>query len=225
MGVRTKRNRRRKRKHTVKLKGGTREPTFHVLLTTIGRPTLSRMLDSLRPQLKEKDALTIVFDGKDSRAKANISDEIMQNMKCKVNIIEQEPRLGHYGHHVINKYAPSLSPETTYIMFGDDDDIYMEGAFDILRKKCKDPHKLYIFRMRNEHNFIPENSIIPNPGMKEIKKNYIGKPNGIIPYSHRAHTKMGINSYTGDYEFYRDLSSSLPTEFVEDIIYDIKPAD
>jgi len=183
------------------------------------------MLDSLRPQLKENDAVTIVFDGKGSRAKLDMSDESMKKMKCKVNIIEQEPRLGHYGHHSINKYAPMLSPETTYIMFGDDDDIYTPGAFDILRKKCKDPSKLYISRMKNEHNFIPENRIVPNPGMKEIKQNYISKQNGIIPYRHRASAKMGVNSYTGDYEFYKDLSSKLPVEYLEDIIYDIHPAD
>jgi len=222
MRVRTKRNRRRKR--TIKLKGGKGEPTFHILITTMGRASLSDMLDSLRPQLKENDAVTIVFDGKDARAKLDMSDEYMKKMKCKVNIIEQEPRLGHYGHHLINKYAPTLSPETTYIMFGDDDDLYTEGAFDILRKKCRDPSKLYISRLRNDQNFIPENRIVPNPGMKEIKENFISKQNGIIPYRHRASAKMGVNSYTGDYEFYKELGAKAPVEFIEDVIYKMVPA-
>ena len=223
MRARTKRNRRRKR--TIKLKGGRGEPTFHVLITTVGRASLSDMLDSLRPQLKGNDAVTIVFDGKDARAKLDMSDESMKKMKCKVNIIEQDPRLGHYGHHSINKYAPMLSPETTYIMFGDDDDVYTEGAFDILRKKCRDPTKLYISRMKNNHNFIPENRIVPNPGMTEIKENFISKQNGIIPYRHRASANMGVNSYTGYYEFYKDLSKIVPIEFLDDIIYDIHPVD
>jgi hypothetical protein len=190
----------------------------------MGRETLTLMLNSLRPQLKPNDGVTIIFDGKDARAKLDISEE-STNMGCKVNIIEQEPRLGHYGHHLINKYAPTLSPETTYMMFGDDDDVYADGAFDILRKKCKDPNTLYIVRLKNDHNFISENRIIPNPGMKEIKPNFIGKPNGIIPFSHRASVKMGTDNYTGDYEFYKELSAKVPVEFLEDIIYNVHPAE
>ena len=222
MRIRKSRQRRAKRKRTRRLRGGG--PSFHILITTVGRATLSRMLDSLRKQLTANDGVTIVFDGKDARAKFDMSEESM-NMPCKVNIIEQEPRLGHYGHHLINKYAPTLSPETTYIMFGDDDDIYIEGAFDILRKACKDPNTLYIARVRNEHNFIPENRIIPNPGMKEIKPNFISKQNGIIPFSQRASVKMGTDNYTGDYEYYKELSKKVPVEFLEDIIYNMHPAE
>jgi len=182
------------------------------------------MLDSLRKQLTANDGVTIVFDGKAARAKLDITEESV-NMPCKVNIIEQEEQLGHYGHHLINKYAPTLSPETTYMMFGDDDDIYIDGAFDILRKACKDPNTLYIARARNEHNFIQENRTIPNPGMKEIKPNFISKQNGIIPFSKRASVKMGTDNYTGDYEYYKELSTKIPVEFLEDIIYNMHPAE
>ena len=190
-------------------------PTFHVVIATAGRPELRNMIDSLKEQLKENDALTVIFDGKSAKKNAGYTDAWTADMKCKVHIIEQIPGLKHYGHHSINKYLPLLATETTYVMFADDDDTYSNGAFDTLRTKCTDPDILYVAKFK-----IGVDTLIPPAGFKTIEVDKIGKVNGIIPFKKRAEALIGTTSYTGDFEYYRDLQKKVKgVEFLDDIIY------
>jgi len=200
------------------MKGGN-TPTFHVVIATAGRESLMNMLNSLKPQLVENDALTIIFDGKYAKEKSKYTDEYAKGMKCKVNVIEQIPGLKAYGHASINKYLPDLQPVTTYVMFADDDDHYLEGAFDTLRKKCVDPDILYIAKVRDK------NLIIPPFGHTTIDPGYISKQCGIIPFKDKAKSKLGEITYTGDFDYYNDLKDKVKSVvFLEDIIYEVTPA-
>ena len=215
--VRTKRVKRAVKRKTRRMKGGN-VPTFHVLIVTAGRTGLIRMLDSLKPQLRENDAITIVFDGKHAKKKSTYKDDFVKDMKCKVTVIEQVPGLKAYGHGSMNKYLPDLKPETTYVMFADDDDHYLEGAFDALRKSCIDPDILYVAKMRNNGGLIPPD------GTREIGGGKIGKPCGIIPFKDRAKSKLGETGYAGDLEYYHDLKTKVKgLAFLEDIIYEVEP--
>ncbi|NBP65164.1 MAG: hypothetical protein EBU66_10990, partial [Bacteroidetes bacterium] len=176
-----------------RMKGGT-TPTFHVVIATAGRQSLMKMLDSLKPQLTENDALTLLFDGQYAKKKSTYTDEYGKNMKCKVNVIEQIPGLKMYGHPTINKYLPDLQPVTTYVMFADDDDHYLEGAFDVLRKKCLDPDILYIAKMRDK------NLIIPPFGHTTIDLGYISKQCGIIPFKDKDKSKIAFIR-EGDFDY------------------------
>ncbi len=193
-------------------------PTFHVMIVTAGRSNLMKMLDSLKGQLRESDAITIVFDGKFAKKKSTYTDDFIKDMKCKVNVIEQVPGLKHYGHPSINKYLPDLNPTTTYAMFADDDDHYIDGAFDALRAKCKDPNILYIAKMRNG------SGVIPPEGTTTIEGGKIGKVNGIIPFKDKATVKMGETGYAGDLEYYLALKEKVKgIEFLDDVIYEVTP--
>jgi len=204
-----------------RMKGGN-TPTFHVVIATAGRQSLMKMLNSLKPQLAENDALTIIFDGKYAKEKSKYTDEYAKDMKCKVNVIEQIPGLKAYGHASINKYLPDLQPVTTYVMFADDDDHYLEGAFDTLRKKCVDPDILYIAKMRNNKSTV---SIIPPIGHTTIDRALISKQCGIIPFKDKAKSKLGEITYTGDFDYYNDLKDKVKSVvFLEDIIYELTPA-
>jgi len=208
---------RKTRKARKKLKGGN-VPTFHVMIVTAGRPSLIKMLHSLKGQLRENDVITLVFDGKFAKKKSTFTDDYIKDMKCKVNVIEQVPGLKHYGHPSINKYLPGLNPITTYVMFADDDDHYVGGAFDALRTKCKDPNILYVAKMRNGDGIIPPN------GTTTIEGGKIGKVNGIIPFKNRASAKMGETGYAGDFEYYEALKDKVKgVEFLDDIIYEVTP--
>jgi len=211
--------RRRTRKTRRKWKGGN-VPTFHVLIVTSGRQSICTMLKSLASQLKENDAITLVFDGKFAKKKSTFTDVSLQkmNMKCKVNVKEQVPGLKHYGHPTINVTLPTLDPPTTYVMFADDDDFYSEGAFDALRNKCKDPDILYVAKMQNS------GGLIPPEGTKAIEGGKIAKVNGIIPFKERASAKMGETGYAGDFEYYNVLKDKVKgVEFLDDIIYHATP--
>ena len=50
--------------------------SINVLIATIGKPILQRMINSLADQLTENDCLTIVFDGHKSIPKFDLSRTI-----------------------------------------------------------------------------------------------------------------------------------------------------
>jgi hypothetical protein len=109
-----------------------------------------------------------------------------------------------------------VKPVKTFVIFADDDDTYVAGSFDILRKKCTDTQTLYIAKMKN----VDKNLIIPDVGMKEIVLNHIGKPNGIVPYRDVGKAEFGLHGYSGDFEYYKSLKDKVANiVFLDDIIY------
>ena len=173
------------------------------------------MIDSLRGQLTEKDALTIVFDGKFAKKRSAYDPAWTADMNCKVTIKEQIPGLKHYGHNTINKYLPSLEPKTTYLMFADDDDTYVDGAFNLLRAKCLDPDMLYVTQFKNE-----KGRIVPPAGITTIERGKIGKVCGIIPFDKRSEASMGTKDRMGDFDYYDALQKKVKgVQFLDDVIY------
>lgn len=197
-----------------KMRGGG-VPSFHIMIVTAGRDSLIKMINSLKGQLSENDAVTVVFDGKFAKRNSKYEPSWTNDMKCKVNIIEQIPGLKHYGHPTINKYLPQLDPKKTYVMFADDDDVYVDGAFDILRAKCVDPDILYLAQFKNK-----EGTIVPPVGSSSIEINHIGKVCGIIPFDKRSEASMGATTRTGDFDYYNVLQHKVKgVQFLDHIIY------
>jgi hypothetical protein len=144
-------------------------PSFHILIATLGRPSLQTMLNSLIPQLKGCDHLTIVFDG------CPIQHFDTSGATCQVHWISQDPALGAHGHGIRNVHGSRLEG-CDFVMHADDDDTYPEGIFDRLRILCKNPTCLYIGKYKR-----PNGELVPSfTGI--IKENYIGTPCGIIPF-------------------------------------------
>ena len=196
------------------MRGGSK-PTFHVMIASSGRPSLKEMVDSLQNELHAGDALTIIFDGRGAKGKSGYNESWTSSMKCKVNIKEEKTSNANWGHPVLNTHIPLLTPETTYVMFADDDDTYIEGSFDKLRSKCTDPSTLYISKMK----YADHSGIIPFDGMKEITRGVIGKPNGIIPFKDVGKSSLGNNRF-GDYEYYAGLKDKVANiVFLDDVIY------
>jgi len=188
-----------------------RKHSFHILLATIGKISILRMLDLLKNQLTEIDFLTIVFDGEKSK-KDNIHtitkycNEI--SFKCKVNIIIEDKNLGYWGHGIRNKHN---NLEGDFIYHIDDDDIIFDNTFDIIRKHCIDINMIYIFKIILENNKI----IWKTP---KIELNHISTQSGIIP---RELNKKGYweLKYGGDYNFYKSICNDNNTIFIDKVIY------
>jgi len=176
------------------------------------------MLDSLKPQLHAGDAITVVFDGgEEARKKAGFTDEFMSGFMCKTNTIDHTPRINKWSHGIQNAYQ-NIPWGTTFVMYGDDDDTYIEGAFDILRKKCTDANCLYIAKMK----YIDKSNIIPS-GDNGIRFKNIGTPCGIIPVKDVAKVKWGLR-YGGDFDYYNELQHKVERlEYLPDIIYKVGP--
>lgn len=215
------RRRRARYKYTRKRtqRGGTNStgPTFHILIASGGRPSLKGLLASLKDELSERDAITIVFDGKGKREASGWSDEWIKGFKAPVAVLEEKENRGHWGHPIRQAYSEKMQPQTTFIMHADDDDEYIPGFMHGLRQTCSDPTKLYIARMiykLNTQNVIPKE-------FKNIKAGDIGNPCGIIPWADANKGKWG-NDYLGDFKYYDSLSKAIGVErvcFIPNIIY------
>jgi len=194
-------------------------PTFHILIATVGRPSLKKLLDSLKHQLTEKDAITIVFDGLGKKEKSGYNDSWFSEYSCKYTVLVQDPNLGADigGEPIRTKYQSLLSPQTTYIMHADDDDEYIAGSFEKLRKLCVDPEVLYIAKMA----YADDPSLAIPRQNKEIVFADIGTPNGIIPFHSAGKAEWGM-FYGGDYYYYNGLQDCVKdVVFLDEIIYTV----
>ena len=205
----------RKRTKRRSQKGGANIPTFHILLCTGGKPVLKAMIDSLKGELLEGDAMTIIFDGQDALKKSTFTDEWTSGFKCAIKKIEENPALGFWGHGARNKYQGQLTPRTTFIMNADDDDTYIAGSFAKLREKCVDPNTLYITKMTYVND---RKTIIPRQN-KEIIFGDISTQNGVIPFDMAAKGEWKPK-YGGDFDYYTDLKKlNSPIVFLDELIY------
>jgi hypothetical protein len=217
---------RRKKKslrNNKRLLGGNKNiPTFHILICTAGRPNLKRMIDSLKEQLTVNDAITIIFDGPDALKNSTYADDWNNGFKCPIKIIEQVPQLGFWGHEARNKYQNQLQPKTTYILNADDDDKYVDGAFNKLREKLTNPNILYISRMTNSANHTNRKHYYPKNNNLSIKLGNIGTPSGIIPFD-KAGKSQWTHRHGGDFDYYNGLKKQVDgVEFVDILLYQIK---
>ena len=174
-------------------------PSFHILIATAGKPCLLNMLNSLKDELIENDAITIVFDGENGLKQSTLSNDWLIGHKSKINIIEQSPNLGYWGHGIRNKYQGILEPRTTFILNADDDDVYVQGSFKKLRELCVNPNTLYIakFLVRGKNVLVPSQSI-------KITQDDIGTPCGIIPFN-IANKATWEHRYGGDFNYYDNI--------------------
>lgn len=172
------------------------------------------MIDSLKPQLKQGDAMTIVFDGPKAFEKSGFKDEWLQGFRSTTKVITHDKNLGFWGHGIANEYQGKLEPATTFMTHADDDDRYAPNAFEELRAKCVDPECLYIAKMKD----IRTGELIPRYPLIVFAN--IGSPCGIIPFAMRDAAKWGL-AFGGDFTFYDALSKAakriefLPTNHYE----------
>lgn len=176
--------------------------SFNVIIATAGRPTLQRMVDSIVPQLTEKDYLTIIWDCQPISLKIE--------GKCKVISLHNPEPLGYWGHGSRTRWQNELPGD--YFMNADDDDIYAPNAMDIVRDHVKE-HKLYFFQYSTQGTRVPREH--------KVVVGNVGTPTGVYPNIGNFPKWEFI--YSGDGEFYIALSKMLPYEFVDKVIYIVRP--
>lgn len=192
-------------------------PTFHVLIATAGRVSLKNLLDSLKDELTERDAITVVFDGADAFTKSTYEDSWINEHKSRVSVIVQHDNTGFWGHPIRQKYVSLLSPKTTYIMHADDDDQYISGSFNTLRQLCIEPETLYIAKMNYSKS---PGRIVPRQNTKIIEAD-IGNPNGIVPFDLSPKGQWGMSG-VGDFDYYNTLQHNAKRiVFLDTIIYTV----
>jgi hypothetical protein len=182
--------------------------SFHLLLPTIGKATIFKMLFSLKNQLLETDYLTIVYDGSKNTSTLDDVKKATEQFKCKVNIIVENDNLGFWGHAIRNKHN---NLEGDFIFHIDDDDILLDNAMNTIRKICKDTRMIYIFKIILENNKIVWRK-------KSIIHAEISTQSGIIPMNINK-TGFWELKYGGDFDFYKNLSKKNHVLFIDKLIY------
>lgn len=184
-------------------------------LTTIGRPTLTNMLDSLLYQLDNNDNVYIFIDGKQYWQNVDLQLSKIHNFKCNIHTIYEKETLGFWGHALRNKYQRSLAGD--YILHCDDDDIYIKNSISTIKNSGLDKEFLSLFKFYlnfNKNDIVWEKPI--------LEQNKIGTPCGVIP---NVPYKFGYWEYRygGDFTFYNSCKFRL--KFIDEIIYVNRPLE
>lgn len=182
--------------------------SFHVLLATIGKDSIFKILSMLKEQLNKDDYLTIVFDGKDKSKNIQSVIDYCLNFNCHINIIVENDNLGYWGHGIRNKHN-NLPGD--FIFHIDDDDVIFDDTFDIIRKYCVNENIIYIFKIMLENNGIIWKK-------KVIEYANISTQSGIIPTKINKDGYWALK-YGGDFDFYNNLSKKYDVIFIDKLIY------
>lgn len=190
-----------------------KKDSISILIASTGRPTLQRLLDSLKYQLHENDFIYIVVDGNEYREKVDVILEQFTGYKCNLEVRYEEKNLGFWGHSIRNKHQGSLKGD--YILHADDDDAYTLCAMDFVRSGIAEhPGKMLVFKMCHSdfRDYVW--------AQEEVRPGNIGTPNGVIP---NIPERMGYweEEPGGDSDFY--LSCKFEHVFINNSIYVIRP--
>jgi hypothetical protein len=201
---------------------GRTNVSFHFLLATTGRSSISLMLDSLIPQLKFQDYLTIVIDGLVNAKKFETElgqtldqwvADLKQRTVATIQVsIEVEP-LGYWGHGIRNKYRHLPGD---FILHCDDDDIYTPKCLEVLRRICTHKNTLYIYKVQTNQGIVPKHPTIEYAN--------ISTQCGVIPAPLNG-KGYWEQRYGGDCDFYQSLLAyEPPIVFVDYLIYVMRPS-
>jgi len=183
--------------------------SINVFLTTIGRDELrTKMLPSLVNQLNKNDYLTIVSDDNHDFVVKCLAEF---DFKCNVNHIINEVKLGFWGHASRSKYQNNLLGD--FIMNADDDDRYVDGAFDFIRDTVVDKDTVYLFKVEWGGGVMWQTK-------DSIEIGFISTQCGVIPNTHDLPDWEHL--YGGDGRFYQKLCKNRKHEFIDYIIYKMR---
>jgi glycosyltransferase involved in cell wall biosynthesis len=176
---------------------------FSVIVATTGRPTLERALRSL--ELSKGDEVLVV--GEDKPEIRGIAEKLSYRfIEC--------PAGNDFGASERRVGIPEA--KGTHLVFLDDDDIFLPGAFAAMRKACTD--RPVMFQMIwNDGRTLWET--------KEIKCGNFGTPCFVTPNIPEKLGEWGLR-YEGDYDFVVSTLALYPPDSLiwePTVIYQCRP--
>jgi glycosyltransferase involved in cell wall biosynthesis len=123
---------------------GPRLSTFSIITPTLGRESLKTMLDSVLPQIMDRDEVIVIGDGPQPRAK-----EICKAAKSSRVTYYEVPFTGNYGNPARNDAIQKA--KGTHLFFVDDDDVVLPEAIPAMRRAAdKHPGVPLVFKMHHQ---------------------------------------------------------------------------
>lgn len=172
-------------------------PSISIIIPTIGKPTLGRVVFQIQPQLQDHDELIVASDGINANVKA-----LVENLNdSRIKYIEYTPGpSGNRGHTVRNYVMPLATG--THLYFLDDDDELLPNALNVIREAIvTNTDKIIIFRIHHD------SSIIWND--RKITIGNVGTQMFVVP---KCADKLGKwkEQACGDYYFIESCASKYP---------------
>lgn len=179
-------------------------PSVSIVIPTLGRQTLWRMIESLKLQLQPGDELIVVADGDESRDRCKPD---VPGIRYETHVDPQSC----YGNAQRN-YGRSLARGTA-VWFCDDDDIALPGALDAIRKAFQSGRRPTIFRIDHMGQMIwstPEIRVGNVSGASLVIPNESRIPGFPVPTQNPHHS---------DNEWIRAVDSIQPVAWNSAVIY------
>lgn len=166
-----------------------------IVIPTSGRPTLYTTLSSvLAAGISDDDEVLVIADGPQPEAQA-ISAFLRHRFRS-LSYRELIPRANNFGHAPSN--AGYLVASGTHILRIDDDDVYVPGALNVVRRVVSgQPDKIAIFRMRAVVKRYLYDVIWREP---TIALGNVGTPMIVVP-NLKGRVGTWGETYCGDLEF------------------------
>lgn len=195
------------------------QPTISLVLTTIGRPTLQRSLESLcRQEWIEGDELLLVDDSGISLASASA---VGLSLPCRYI---PTPALGSWGHAARNDVLDSRLPTANVVYSLDDDDTLEPCAFASIRRAAATaPGRPLLFRMRCSLDGNGATAL--RWERREVMRCNIGT--GMFCFPNDGNWGRFGLTHEGDCEFIRDtiLRHGGEPVWCDDVIYNMLGSD
>lgn len=161
------------------------DTSVSIIIPTIGRDTLARLISEIVPQMEIGDEVLVVGDGNVPSARL-----IAEGVDPRVRYLEHGPTKD-WGHGLRNFAMPLARGR--YIMTLDDDDRFRSNGLATIRKAVSEaPNRPLIFRLMHDTGVIWEEKV--------IRECNVSTQMYVIP---NVRERLGIwgNRYQGDLDF------------------------
>lgn len=165
----------------------TVQPTFSIMIPTIGRAMLDRVLGQLAPQTADGDEILVVGDGRQPEAQ-----EMASRHGGRVKYMEHGP--DHCWGHPQRNWAMPLA-RGSHLMSMDDDDESLPGALSAVRAAvAAAPDSVHAFRIHHKGGLIWAE--------RAVYMGNLSTQNFVVPNVPARLGRWG-RRYEGDFDFIR----------------------
>lgn len=177
-------------------------PSISIVVPTLGRKSLTRMLDRLLCQTSDRDEILVVADGDEARE------------RCRPDL----PRVRYVTHSDPNSavgnaqrgYGQTVA-KGEWIWFVDDDDLPTEDALYLIRKRIQATQRPTIFRI-NYHGGIIWNQPV-------LRVANVSSQSLVVPNRPDVPRFPAVTKYEADFDWISDVARTLGVDWCEDVIY------
>lgn len=184
--------------------------SISIVIPTIGRAGLRRMLDTLTSQLGPSDQIIVVADGDEARLRC--WQQLQAGIDARIRFETHVDPQSCYGNAQRN-HGRSLAAGDL-IWFVDDDDQVASDALATIRTEAH-PQLATMFRMRHEGRLLwTANDIVPGnvSGQMLVVPNVPSVPAWPVPAK---------NPHLSDNEWIQRVAKSIPIRWSQSVIYEI----